>query len=98
MSTLIEGSDYFLHFVKLANKANPAMVVENQDGTYDVYLNTLYDSLALRDSLPHEFIHIADDHLFINLPIETIESQADARAEAVIFTAFGVKVPLCRKN
>lgn len=89
---LIEGCDYFVHFVRFANKANPAMAYLNDDGTYDVYLNTLYDDIFLAKSFRHELIHIAEDHIFIEgIPIETIEDRAD-NSPAIIIPIFGQNI------
>lgn len=92
--TLIEGSDYFLHFLKFANRANPAVCVENPDGTFDIYCNTLYDEFALRTSLQHEFVHIAGDHLFLDLPVQCIENAADSNANRVRIIDCGAVVSL----
>lgn len=89
---LIEGQDYFLHFVRLANKANPAIAVLNDDGTVDIYLNTLFDEFACADALPHEFIHIAEDHLYMDLPVSSLESAAERRKCDVKITSFGAVV------
>lgn len=78
MAELIEGVDYFVHFVRFANRANPALTVENPDGTHDIYFNTRYDMARLRAELPHELRHILDNHFHMEeLPIDRIERQAD---------------------
>ena len=87
---LVENCDYFLHFVRFANKANPALAVENSDGTVDIYLNTLYDIFSLRSAFPHEIIHIAEDHFYLDLPINTIERQADQ--PTIIIPVYGACV------
>lgn len=74
---LVENCDYNLHFVKFANKANPALAVENEDGTFDIYLNTLYDTISLQSAIPHELVHITADHFQSDLPVDTLERQAD---------------------
>ena len=44
---VIEGADYFVYRIPFANRANPAMTVVNDDGTFDIYLNTLFDDARL---------------------------------------------------
>ena len=78
MDRLIEGQDYFCHFVKFANRANPALTVENPDGTHDIYFNLLYDMDQLRRELPHELRHILDRHFEIEIPVELAEFQAES--------------------
>lgn len=73
--TLIEGSDYFVHLVRFANTANPAAAVLNDDGTYDIYLNTLFP--CWDEAMPHELIHVAEDHHLICVAIKDCEERAD---------------------
>ncbi len=77
---LIENVDYFLHYVQFPNRANPSMVFPNDDGTFDIYLNTLFDKDFLRRKLEHELEHLYDEHFYVDLPIETIERQADGES------------------
>lgn len=77
MARLIEGSDYFLHYAQFPNRANPSAVFPNDDGTYDIYLNTLYSMGELQIWLEHELRHLTKNHLYSNQPIRAIEIQAD---------------------
>lgn len=77
--SLIEGADYYLRFVQFPNRANPGAVIENDDGTYDIYINTLYypDSEWVRKILQHEINHIILGHFeVLDLTIQEIEEQA----------------------
>lgn len=87
MDRLIEGQDYFCHFVKFANRANPAMTIENPDGTHDIYFNLLYDMEQLRAELPHELRHILDRHFEIEIPVELAEAQAESGRLDIICAA-----------
>ena len=84
MDKLIEGVDYFCHFVKFANRANPALTVVNPDGTYDVYFNTLYETERLREELPHELRHILERHFDVDISVERAERQADGEPLCII--------------
>ena len=74
---MIEGVDYFVHRVRFPNWANPAMTFPNDDGTYDIYLNTRYDDARLAEELEHELRHIKDEHFYVDIPVERAEAQAD---------------------
>lgn len=84
---LIEGLDYFCHFVKFANRANPALTVVNPDGTHDIYFNLLYEMEQLRAELPHELRHILDRHFEIEIPVELAEAQAESGRLDIISAA-----------
>lgn len=74
---MIEGVDYFLKWVRFPNLANPALTVVNDDGTFDVYLNTLYSREYLLNALNHELMHLKAEHFYVNVPARTAEKQAN---------------------
>lgn len=77
---LIEGQDYYVHWVRFPNRANPAMVWENDDGTYDVYVNLLYqmEDDKIQDGFAHEMQHIAQGHFeALEMSVSEIERQAE---------------------
>lgn len=74
---LIEGADYFIRQVRFDNRANPAAVFINDDGTFDIYLNTLCSLEEQLDSLDHEYRHLVLDHFFSEAEIAAIEESAD---------------------
>ena len=55
-------------------------VMEDEDGTYNVYINSRHGHYAQLDDLDHELAHIEHDDLHNDDPIEVIESRADAHA------------------
>ena len=77
---LVENADYFVRYLRFPNRANPSMVFVNDDGTFDIYLNTRFDKEFLREKLEHELRHLRDEHFFVDLPIQTIERQADGES------------------
>ena len=82
---LLEGQDYHLHFVRFPNRANRAQVWPNPDGTYDIYLNTLYfnEEDRLKASFQHELRHILLQHFeAVGIPIQQIEAEADGDVES----------------
>lgn len=78
MAEMVEGVDYRLYYVEFPNRANPALSVLCDDGTADIYLNTLYDEERLRLELQHELRHLKDEHFHVEgVSIERAERQAD---------------------
>lgn len=61
---MIEGVDYFLRFVQFPNRANRGAVIPNDDGTYDIYINTRYypEREWVRRVVDHEINHIVLGH------------------------------------
>lgn len=79
MRDLLEDVDYFLRFVRFPNRANAGAVIPNDDGTYDIYINTRYwpDEEWVRAVLMHEIRHIILGHFdVLDKAIEEIEAEA----------------------
>lgn len=75
---MTEGIDYFVRYVQFPNRANDGCTVVNDDGTFDIYLNTLYTKEHLKNKLQHELNHLKHEHFYRDdLSIELIESQAN---------------------
>ena len=62
--------DHYVRVVELP-AAVRGVTVPNDDGTFSVYINALYDDESQRETLEHELEHLARDHFY-----------ADARQEA----------------
>lgn len=77
--TLIEGRDYFVRYLPLDNTKNPAVVCMNDDGTFDIYLNSLCSDEKCREGLEHELRHIELDHFYSDKDIYTIEAEAHGK-------------------
>lgn len=79
MKRLLEGVDYFLRFVRFPNRANAGAVIPNDDGTYDIYINTQWwpDEEWVRAVLMHEINHIILGHFdVLDKAIGEIEKEA----------------------
>ena len=73
---MIEGVDYFLRFVRFPNRG---AVVQNDDGTYDIYINmNIYtDDMHTRRVLDHEINHIVMGHFdALDRGVEELEAEA----------------------
>lgn len=77
---MIEGRDYFIRPVAFPNRANPACVVQNGDGTFDIYINTLYPPESQREALRHELRHIEREHFYSESSVTALEAEASGEA------------------
>ena len=78
----IEGIDYWIRYVQFPNMASESVVASHGDGTFTIYINTLFPPDVQRDRLQHELQHLIDEHFYRDdLTISQIERQADG-AEA----------------
>ena len=67
--------DYFVRVVELP-AAVRGVTVPNDDGTFSVYINALYDDETQRRTLEHELAHLARDHFYSASPIAVQEAEA----------------------
>ena len=56
------------------------VTVPNDDGTFSVYINALYDVETQRQTLEHELEHLARDHFYAAAPIAAQEAEASGRS------------------
>lgn len=76
-----EGIDYWVRHVEFPNMASESVVASHGDGTYTIYINTLFCEERQRDRLNHELQHLIDEHFYRDdLSITAIERQADGGA------------------
>lgn len=68
--------DYFVRSVKLPKNVD-GVVVPNDDGTFDIYLNASQPRELQEKWLRHEINHIREDHFYRALSIVSIEREAD---------------------
>ena len=71
--------DYFVRLVELPRTVN-GVTLPNDDGTFDIYLNSLLTEDEQRTALEHEIEHIIQDHFYNDVkPIRQIEAEADKK-------------------
>ena len=81
---LYEGIDYWVRRVEFPNTASESVAVSHGDGTFTIYLNTLFPPDRLEERLCHELRHLEQDHFYRDaLSIRQIEHQADGRGNEV---------------
>ena len=77
---MIEGVDYFIRVVDFPNWASRMCTVENEDGTYSVYLNGRYTHEQLLRRFPHEIAHMCGNHFQDARGVAELEAEADKMA------------------
>lgn len=86
-----EGMDYWIRFVEFPNMANESVVVSHGDGTFTIYINTLFCEAKQKERLVHELNHLQKEHFYRdNLPITSIERQADKTKNFEVFPIMAV--------
>ena len=77
----IEGMDYWVRYVQFPNMASESVAASHGDGTFTIYINTLFPEEKQQERLRHELRHLADEHFYRDdLTIRQIEHQADGSA------------------
>ena len=72
----MNASDYFVRVIALP-PAVRGVTVPNDDGTFSIYINSLYGEGTQRLVLQHELEHLARDHFYKDEPIARQEAEAD---------------------
>lgn len=81
-----EGMDYWVRYVQFPNMASESVVVSNGDGTFTIYINTLFCVEKQQERLAHELKHLKDKHFYRDdLSITSIERQADKVKKYEVF-------------
>lgn len=81
-----EGMDYWVRYVQFPNMASESVVVSNGDGTFTIYINTLFCVEKQKERLAHELNHLKNEHFYRDdLSIASIERQADKAQGLEIF-------------
>ena len=76
--TYYEGIDYWVRYVEFPNMASESVVASHGDGTFTIYINTLFSLERQLDRLSHELHHLESEHFYRdNLTIDQVERQAD---------------------
>lgn len=74
----IEGIDYWVRYVEFPNMASESVVASHGDGTFTIYINTLFSPERQEDRRHHEIEHLEAEHFYRDdLTIKQIERQAD---------------------
>lgn len=73
-------TDHYIRRLPFPNRSVKAATFPNDDGTFDIYLNTLYPPAEQEAALLHELEHIRLGHFYSEAPIHRKEAEADGIA------------------
>ena len=70
------GNYIFVRMIPLPETV-PAVVLPNDDGTFDIYINAILPDKVQNKALEHELEHIRRDHLYNDDPVWLNEKEAE---------------------
>lgn len=73
------GSNIFIRFLPLPERVR-AVTLPNDDGTFDIYINSSLPEELRYKALDHELRHIGQDHFYNDDPVWINEQEADESA------------------
>ena len=75
--------DYYVRYVSLPRKVEGA-TVPNDDGSFDIYINSQLSPEKRAQVLRHELRHLKAEHFYLDMPISSMERQAEGESVNVI--------------
>ncbi len=74
-----DADDCHVRYLAFPNRSVKGLTTPNDDGTFDIYINTLYPPDVQRATLAHELRHVRMGHFYSDAPIAVKEAEADTR-------------------
>ncbi len=71
--------EYYIRRLAFPNTAVKAATFPNDDGSFDIYVNTRLSEAEQQQALEHELRHIRLGHFYSDAPIEQKEAEADGK-------------------
>ncbi len=68
--------DYYVRRVSLP-RAVEGVSLPNDDGSFDIYINSALSPQKAEAVLRHELRHLQAEHFYVDMPIERMEKQAE---------------------
>ena len=69
--------NYFVRYIEFPSKVE-GVTIPNDDGTFDIYINSVFCKAKQQAILDNELCHIRENHFYNDiLPIRQIEEEAD---------------------
>lgn len=68
--------DYYVRTVALPITVE-GVSVPNDDGTFDIYINSRLTREKQEEALAHELRHLEAEHFYVDIPLRVAEQQAD---------------------
>lgn len=72
----------FVRYLPFPNSSVKAATFPNDDGSFDVYVNTRLSPAEQKKALEHELEHIRRGHFYSDAPIEQKEAEAEGLTPA----------------
>ena len=79
--------EYYIRRVPFPNRSVRAATFPNDDGSFDIYLNTLLTEAEQQRALEHELRHIRLGHFYSDKPLTEKEAEADGLAVPLASTS-----------
>lgn len=76
-------TDTYVRLVTLPVKVE-GVTLPNDDGSFDIYINDRLSPAKQQQTLEHELRHIRHEHFYLDMPVESMERQADGEALNVV--------------
>lgn len=70
--------EYFVRYAEFPRTIE-AVTLPNDDGTFDIYINSLLPECVQKVKLEHEIRHIARDHFYAEKPVAECEAEANGK-------------------
>lgn len=71
--------DYYVRHVALPRSVE-GVSMPNDDGTFDIYINSLLPEQRRQQVLEHELRHLRAEHFYLDMPIAAMERQAEGES------------------
>ena len=84
--------DYFVRQVPLPRKVE-GVTIPNNDGSFDIYINSLLPPDRYEQVLEHELRHLRSEHFYLEMPISHMERQADGEELNVVLHPPAGQIP-----
>ncbi|MBQ2960798.1 MAG: ImmA/IrrE family metallo-endopeptidase [Oscillospiraceae bacterium] len=85
-------TDYYVRYVSLPKRVE-GVTIPNDDGSFDIYINSRLSPARRRETLEHELRHIRAEHFYLEMPIERMERQAEGEAINTVLRPPAGKIP-----
>ena len=72
-------TDTYVRLIPLPPKVE-GVTLPNDDGSFDIYINSRLSPARQQETLAHEMRHIRHEHFYLDMPISRMERQADGEA------------------
>ena len=76
-------TDTYVRLIPLPPKVE-GVTLPNDDGSFDIYINSRLSPARQQETLEHELRHIRHGHFYLDMPIDRMERQADGEALNVV--------------